>query len=70
MKKVAAKALSRAAALTPEQLSQHLAGVPTKTIRAKIRAGVIPHVRGFSKPYLIPISYLISMGFVPEPGDK
>ena len=68
-KKVAAPITNRSAAITPEQLGSHL-GTPVKTIRAKIRAGHIPHVRGFHKPYLIPISYLISMGYRPEVGGK
>jgi hypothetical protein len=70
MPKVAAQIARHTAALTPEQLSSYLGNIPVKTIRAKIRAGHIPHVRGFCKPYLIPVSYLVSMGFVPDAGGK
>ena len=70
MKKVAAKALGRTAALTPKQLSSYLGNIPVKTIRAKIRDGHIPHVRGFCKPYLVPLSYVLAMGYVPDASGK
>jgi hypothetical protein len=70
MKKVAAPIPSRTAALTPEQLSSYLGNAPVKTIRAKIHAGHIPHVKGFHKPNLIPISYIVAMGHIPESRGK
>ena len=35
-------------------------GRPARTIRHKINLGLIPHIPGFHRPFLIPISWIAS----------